>query len=101
MSFPFGQPLRIPVTVTDADPLSPTFGQLVDPGDVQLYLLAPGTQTPVEYTYSGAQLVRQAKGTYYLNFTPADTGQYGYWSETLNPFQGASVTEYFVVDARP
>lgn len=98
MGFPLGQPLRIPVTVEDTTPGSPTFGTQQDPGALELLLGPP--DAPVQtYTYSGGQLVRDAQGDYHYDITPQASGRWSWRWIATGAFAGATLQQWFTVES--
>ena len=74
---PLDQPQVLQVQIKDNNPFSETYGQLVDPGGLEL-IVQPAGEEPTTYTYADAEIVKASTGVYYY-IVPADvSGQWSY-----------------------
>lgn len=98
MGNPLDQPQILQVQIKDNNPFSGTYGQLVDPGGLEL-VVQPAGGSPTTYTYADAQIIRASMGVYYY-IVPGDaSGSWSYRWVAIGEFAGATDQLFFVVSS--
>jgi hypothetical protein len=95
---PLDQPQLLEVQIKDNNPFSETYGQLVDPGGLEL-IVQPAGGEPTTYTYADAEIVKASTGVYYY-IVPADvSGQWSYRWIATGEYAGATNQMFFPVQS--